>query len=116
MSAALSHSDAARFTLFIDAMIESPRLNLSAFCTAARISAAEALAWLNRADIKNALQSCMDVIQLSARIRHAVLDTNAMGTLGQILKTSENQVELRRVATTIITRHKADLRTSGQFP
>jgi len=116
MSAALSHSDAARFTLFIEAMIESPRLNLSAFCTAARITAAEALAWLNRADIKTALQSCMDVIQLSARIRHAVLDTNAMGTLGQILKTSENQVELRRVATTIITRHKADLRTSGQFP
>jgi hypothetical protein len=114
MFAALSQPDADRFTIFIDALIESPRFNFSAFCQSARISAAEALTWFRRPDIESALQSCMEFIQYSSRIRHAVLDTNAMGALGQILKTSENQVELRRVATTIISRHKVDLRASSR--
>jgi hypothetical protein len=113
MSAALSQSDAARFTIFIDALIESPRFNLSDFCKSARITAAEAVAWFRRTDIENALQSCMDFIQLSSRIRHAILDTNAMGALGQLLTSSQNEIELRRVATTIISRHKAELRKSG---
>ncbi len=110
MSAALSQPDAERFSIYIDAVIDAPRFSFSSFCTAARISAAEALAWLRCPDIESALQSCMEFIQYSARIRHAVLDTNAMGALGELLKSSQNQVEVRRAATTIISRHRADMR------
>lgn len=112
MSAALSQPDADRFSIFIDQLIDAPRFSFSAFCQSARISAAEALAWFRRPDIESALQSCIKFIQDSARIRHAVLDTNAMGALGQLLHTSDNQIEIRRAATTIIARHKADLRAS----
>ena len=110
MSAALSQPDADRFSIYIDAVIDAPRFNFSAFCQSARISAAEALAWLRRPDIESALQSCMEFIQYSARIRHAVLDTNAMGALGELLKSSQSQVEVRRAATTIISRHRANMR------
>lgn len=109
MSAALSQPDADRFSIYIDAVIDAPRFSFSSFCTAARISAAEALAWLRRPEIESALQSCVEFIQCSARIRHAVLDTNAMGALGELLK-SDNQIEIRRAATTIISRHRANMR------
>jgi len=114
MSAALSQPDAERFSIFIDQVIDAPRFNFSAFCAAARISAAEALAWFLRPEIASALQSLLTFIQDSARIRHAVLETNAMGALGELIRTSDNQIEIRRAATTIISRHKSDLRASSR--
>jgi hypothetical protein len=35
-----------------------------------------------------------------------------MGALGELLRTSTNELEVRRAATTIISRHRADLRAS----
>jgi hypothetical protein len=110
MSAALSQPDADRFSIFIDQVIDAPRFNISAFCAAAKISAADALAWFLRPEIASTLQSLLTFIQDSARIRHAVLETNAMGALGELIRTSDNQIEIRRAATTIINRHKSDLR------
>lgn len=112
MTATLSQPDADRFSIFIDAVIESPRFNFSAFCKAAKLTADQALAWVARPDIAAALESCITFISAAARIRHSILETNAMGALGELLRTSTNDIELRRAATTIISRHKADLRAS----
>lgn len=112
MTATLSQSDAERFTIFVDAVIESPRFNFSAFCKAAKLTADQAIGWVTRPDIVAALESCITFLAAAARIRHTVLDTNAMGALGQLLHTSTNDTEIRRAATTIISRHKADLRPS----
>jgi hypothetical protein len=112
MTTTLTPSDAERFTIFVDSVIESPRFCFSAFCNASKLSADQAIAWVTRPDIVEALESCIAFLAAAARIRHTVLDTNAMGALGELLRTSKNEIEVRRAATTIITRHRADLHPS----